>query len=106
MTAFSLLLLTYGLLDDVGPAYPVVAMLGFAYFATVTSLATILQTRVSDELRERVLSLWQMGFAGVVPLGMLASGPVVEVLSVRFVLVVGAIVAAALAWYARLGRAS
>lgn len=104
MAAFSLLLLTYGLLDDVAPAYPVVAMLGFAYFATVTSLATILQTRVSDELRGRVLSLWQMGFAGVVPLGVLASGPVVEAISVRFVLIIGSAVAAALTWYARVSR--
>lgn len=105
LAGFSVLLLTYGLLRNVAPAYPVVAMLGFVYFAAVTSLSTVLQERVDDQLRGRVLSLWQMGFGGVVPLGVLAAGPLAEELSITFVMVVGAVVAAGLAWYARVGKA-
>lgn len=105
LAGFSVLLLTYGLLRNVAPAYPVVAMLGFVYFAAVTSLSTVLQERVDDQLRGRVLSLWQMGFGGVVPLGVLAAGPLAEELSITFVMVIGAVVAAGLAWYARVGKA-
>ena len=101
LAAFSLLLLTFALLSSVGPAYPVAAMLGFAYLATVTALSTVLQEEVPDEKRGRVVSLWQMGFGGTVPLGLLAAGPIAEVLSIRFVLIYGAIAAAGLAWYAR-----
>jgi MFS family permease len=104
LAGFSALLLTFGLLSDVGPAYPVVAMLGFVYFAAVTSLSTVLQERVDDNVRGRVLSLWQMGFGGVVPLGVLAAGPIAEGLSIRFVMVVGAVTAIGLAWYARVGK--
>lgn len=100
--AFSLLLLTFGLLSSVGPAYPVAVMLGFSYFATVTSLSTVLQEEVDDAVRGRVLSLWQMGFGGVVPLGLLAAGPIAQVFNIRVVTVYGAIAAALLCWFARI----
>ena len=104
--AFSLLLLTFGLLSNAGPAYPVATMLGFAYFATVTSLSTVLQEEVEDAMRGRVLSLWQMGFGGVVPLGLLVAGPIAEATSIRLVVIYGAIAAAGLCWYARVSPSS
>jgi MFS family permease len=104
--AFSLLLLTFGLLSSAGPAYPVAAMLGFAYFATVTSLSTVLQEEVEDSMRGRVLSLWQMGFGGVVPLGLLVAGPIAEATSIRVVVIYGAVAAAGLCWYAQVSPAS
>lgn len=104
--AFSLLLLTFGLLSSAGPAYPVAAMLGFAYFATVTSLSTVLQEEVEDTMRGRVLSLWQMGFGGVVPLGLLVAGPIAEATSIRVVVIYGAVAAAGLCWYAQVSPVS
>ena len=104
--AFSLLLLTFGLLSSAGPAYPVAAMLGFAYFATVTSLSTVLQEEVEDAMRGRVLSLWQMGFGGVVPLGLLVAGPIAEATSIRLVVIYGAAAAAGLCWYAQVSPTS
>jgi hypothetical protein len=101
LAAFSLLLLTFGLLSSIGPAYPIAAMLGFAYLATVTSLSTVLQEEVDDAQRGRVVSLWQMGFGGVVPIGLLIAGPIAEATSIRFVLVYGAVAAAGLVWYAQ-----
>jgi MFS family permease len=100
--AFSLLLLTFGLLSSVAPAYPVAVMLGFSYFATVTSLSTVLQEEVDDSVRGRVLSLWQMGFGGVVPLGLLAAGPIAQAFNIRVVTVYGALAAAFLCWFARI----
>jgi MFS family permease len=102
LAGFSLLLLTFALLSSVGPAYPVAVMLGFAYFATVTSLSTVLQEEVDDAVRGRVLSLWQMGFGGVVPLGLLTAGPIAQALNIRVVMVYGAVAAAGLVWFARI----
>ena len=102
LAGFSLLLLTFGLLSSVGPAYPVAVMLGFTYFATVTSLNTVLQEEVEDAMRGRVMSLWQMGFGGVVPLGLLAAGPIAQVFNIRVVTVYGAVAAAFLCWFARI----
>jgi MFS family permease len=101
--AFSVLLLTFALLSSPAPAYPVVAMFGFAYFAAVTSLSTVLQEEVEDAFRGRIMSLWQLAFAGMVPLGVMAAGPVAEAANIRVVMVYGAVAAAALCWYARLG---
>jgi MFS family permease len=101
LAAFSVLLLTFALLSSVGPAYPIAAMLGFAYLATVTSLSTVLQEEVDDAQRGRVVSLWQMGFGGIVPIGLLVAGPIAEATSIRLVLVYGAVAAAGLVWYAR-----
>jgi MFS family permease len=101
--AFAVLLLTFALLRDPAPAYPVVAMFGFAYFAAVTSLSTVLQEEVDDAYRGRIMSLWQLAFAGMVPLGVMAAGPVAEASSIRVVMLYGAVAAAGLCWYARLG---
>jgi MFS family permease len=102
--AFSVLLLTFALLSDPAPAYPVVAMFGFSYFAAVTSLSTVLQEEVDDAYRGRIMSLWQLAFAGMVPLGVMAAGPIAQVASIRVVLIYGAVAAAGLCWYARVSR--
>jgi predicted MFS family arabinose efflux permease len=83
-------------------AYPVAVALGFAYFAVVTSLSTVLQQHLDDRVRGRVMALWIMGFGGTVPLGTLAAGPVADHTSITAVVLAGAVVAALLAWYADL----
>jgi hypothetical protein len=45
------------------------------------------------------MALWIMAFGGVVPLGVLAGGALVGVTSITVVMLVGAVVAAGLAWY-------
>jgi MFS family permease len=99
--AYAVLLLTFALLRDPAPAFPVVAMFGFAYFAAVTSLSTVLQEEVDDAYRGRIMSLWQLAFAGMVPLGVMAAGPIAEASSIRVVLLYGAVAAVGLCWYAR-----
>ena len=85
-----------------GPAYPVVFILGLFYFATVTSLATVLQKRLDDAVRGRVMALWVMAFGGTVPLGAIAAGPLSERFSISAVVIAGAVVAVALVFYADL----
>jgi MFS family permease len=78
-------------------AYAAVFVTGASYFAVVTALSTILQLRVDDRVRGRVMGLWMMGWAGLVPLGGLLAGPLIDAVGIVWVLLFGAAVAAALA---------
>jgi predicted MFS family arabinose efflux permease len=100
LAVFAVALAGFALLRTPLPAYPFVLVIGFAYFATVTSLNTVLQIHLDDRVRGRVMSLWLMAFGGTVPLGLLLAGPVAEATSITVVLLYGAVVAAGLAWYA------
>lgn len=93
LLGFTLMLATFGLLRNPTPAYVVVALLGFSYFATVTALNTILQVHLEDNVRGRVMSLWLMAFGGTVPLGLVIAGPIAEATSITVVVLYGAIVA-------------
>jgi predicted MFS family arabinose efflux permease len=97
LAAFGAALLTFGLIHTAAAAYPVVFLVGFFYFATVTTLSTKLQEHLDDAVRGRVMALYMMGFGGTVPVGLLAAGPVVDATSVGTVLVIGAVVAGVLA---------
>ena len=76
------------------------AVTGAFYFAFITALNTTLQSRLSENVRGRVMALWMMGFGGTVGIGNLLIGPVVEAVGITTVLVFGSAVALGLAWYA------
>jgi predicted MFS family arabinose efflux permease len=96
LAGFAVALAAFGLLRSPGPGYPVVFVVGLCYFATVTSLATVLQHRLDDAVRGRVMALWVMAFGGTVSLGAIAAGPISERFGIDTVVVAGAVVAAAL----------
>ena len=102
LAAFAVLLALFGIERAAALSYPTVLLLGFVYFAAVTSLSTVLQEHLEDAVRGRVMSLWMMSFGGTVPLGTLALSPLADHGSVTLVALVGAVVAAGLAWYADL----
>ena len=85
-------------------AYPVIFVLGTFYFFTITSLSTVLQERLDDHTRGRVMALWIMAFGGTVPLGNLLFGPIVDATSIPAGLFVGVAVAILLAFSPRLGE--
>jgi predicted MFS family arabinose efflux permease len=58
---------------------------------------TILQLRVANEVRGRVMGLWIMAWAGLVPVGGLLAGPLIDTFGMTAVLLVGAAVAVVLA---------
>jgi MFS family permease len=99
---FATFLGVFALLRSPGPAYVAIALLGLGYFALVTSLLTVLQQRLDDRSRGRVMALWIMGFGGTVPLGNLLAGPIIEATSVTTLLLGGVVVALGLAVYADL----
>lgn len=90
LAAFSVLLFAFGVLTRPAPAYPIAFALGFAYFAMITSLSTVLQSNISDEIRGRIMALWIMGFGGAVGLAALVWAPVAD-LSLRGLIVFGAV---------------
>jgi MFS family permease len=94
---FSGFLAAFSLLRHIAPAYPVILLVGLAYFAVITSLSTVLQERLDDRNRGRVMALWIMGFGGTVPIGNLIAGPIIEWTSVTTVVLAGAAIALALA---------
>ena len=97
LSAFSVLLLAFGLLRSAPLAYPLALVVGLSYFTTVTSLSTHLQQHLEDAVRGRVMALWIMGFGGTVPIGLLIGGAIAARTSVTTVVVGGAVIAAALA---------
>jgi len=102
LVAFAGFLLLFGLLRSVGPAYVAILLVGLAYFAVITSLSTVLQERLDDGNRGRVMALWIMGFGGTVPIGNLLAGPIIGATSITVVVVAGALIALGLAVYADL----
>ena len=105
LAGFAGMLLVFSLLRAPAPAYPVVALVGFTYFAAVTAMNTVLQSHLQEGVRGRVMSLWLMGFGGTVPLGLLIAGPIAEATSITFVLVYGSVVALGLSLFADLDGA-
>jgi MFS family permease len=99
---FGLCLATYVSLGSAAPAFPVGFMLGFFYFATVTSLSTVFQSRLTHEIRGRVSAVWMMCFGGTVPISGLIAGWIVTHTSVNTVVYFGAAFTLFLAWFADL----
>jgi MFS family permease len=97
LVAFGAMLLVFALLRSAAPAYPLVFLVGFFYFATVTTLSTRLQEHLDDAVRGRVMALYMMGFGGTIPLGLLAAGAVASHSSVTVVVAAGGVIAALLA---------
>jgi predicted MFS family arabinose efflux permease len=102
LLAYAAALAVFALLRSPAPAYPAVVIVGLTYFAFITSLSTVLQARLEDHERGRVMALWIMAFGGSVPIGNLIAGPVIDATSATTVLLGGAVVALGLAAYARL----
>lgn len=100
LAAFAVSLAIFGLIRSPKLAFPVAFTTGFTYFVVITTMSTILQQRVSDSMRGRVMGLWQMGWAGLVPVGSLVAGPIIDAHGVTPVIMGGAIAAAALVFYA------
>ncbi|MEZ5383099.1 MAG: MFS transporter [Microthrixaceae bacterium] len=104
LPAFSVSLFTFAMVSDPAIAYPVIFVLGFCYFALVTALATTLQEAVEDTHRGRVMGLWMISWAGLVPVGSLLAGPVIDQIGGQPVLFFGAAVALALTPLGNLDR--
>jgi predicted MFS family arabinose efflux permease len=78
-------------------------IMGWTYFAVMTSLQTLVQSIVHESKRGRVMSLFQVAWAGLVPWGGLAMGAAAGAIGATTTLGVGALIcgvyaAAVLVW--------
>jgi MFS family permease len=99
LVAFSIMLTVFALIRSPVLAFPVAFGVGFVYFLVITSLATVLQEHLDDSIRGRIMALWIMAFGGMVPVGVLIGGAISTLTSITTVMLAGAVVAIALAWY-------
>jgi predicted MFS family arabinose efflux permease len=74
MLAYGAALFLFALTESVWLAFLTQFLIGYFYFAVMTSLQTLIQQRVDENRRGRVMSLFQVCWAGIVPFGGLAMG--------------------------------
>jgi len=101
---FALTLTLFALARTMWQALLAGALLGFAYFGTTTSMATVLQTRLAHHERGRVMALWFMAFGGTVPLGNLLFAPLFDSIGPRWLLIGGAVWALLLSRWCNIER--
>lgn len=96
LIVFAVALTIFGTTSSRPVAFITGFLAGATYFVAVTALSTTIQIAVDDSVRGRVMGLWMMAWAGLVPLGGLIAGPIIDALNISVVLVFGAVVALAL----------
>lgn len=101
---FALALFGFGQLRSEALSYPVGFLLGFFYFLLATAMNIEFQQNIDHSERVLVMALWFMAFGGMVPIGNLVFGPVMDHIGARWVLAFGAIAAVWLSWYCNLVR--
>lgn len=101
---FAVWLAIFAVVRSPAPAFVVGFLLGVSYFGTTTSMLTVLQSRLADAERGRVMALWFMAFGGTVPLGNIIFGPVVDAIGARWVMLGGAGWALFLAYWCHIER--
>jgi MFS family permease len=68
--------------------------IGGASVAAIALINTILQTDVPDAFRGRVMSVFMLTFAGIMPFGNLIAGSLAQALGVSFTVMLGGIICA------------
>lgn len=96
LAAFAVSLTVFGLAISTAVAFVSVACTGFFYFIVITALSTAIQHEVDDANRGRVMGLWMMGWAGLVPVGSLVAGVAIDRVGFGAVFIAGAVIAVAL----------
>jgi predicted MFS family arabinose efflux permease len=75
---FPILLTIFALTRSYVVSLALAVLLGIGFMTTFTLLNTLLQTRLADEMRGRVLALYTLTFFGFMPFGNLAIGALSE----------------------------
>ena len=80
----------FALTDDLNLALASQFAIGWSYFAVMTSLQTLVQALVDESRRGRVMSLFQVAWAGLVPWGGLLMGATADAVGVTTTVALGA----------------
>ncbi len=92
LIAYGVALAVFSTAADLRVALGAQVVIGYFYFAVMTSLQTLLQQLVDESKRGRVMSLFQIAWAGLVPFGGLGMGFVAAPLGVANTLIGAALV--------------
>jgi sugar phosphate permease len=76
-------MIAFGLMPSLVPSLVVLALAGFGYLIGQTSATTLLQLRVADRERGRIMALWSVAFLGTRPIAALIDGGLASVLGLR-----------------------
>lgn len=71
---YSLLLITFSRVTDFTTAIVIQLFVGFFYIASFTTLQVVVQELIEERFRGRVMSLFNIAWAGLVPVGTLIMG--------------------------------
>jgi len=74
LIAYGFALVLFSITEDFRVAFGAQIIIGYFYFSVMTSLQTLLQQLVDESKRGRIMSLFQIAWAGLVPFGGLAMG--------------------------------
>lgn len=74
LAAYGVCLIAFASTEQVAFALGEQLLIGYFYFAVMTNLQTLIQQVVDESKRGRVMSLFQIAWAGLVPFGSLAMG--------------------------------
>ncbi|HXW52034.1 MAG TPA: MFS transporter [Candidatus Acidoferrales bacterium] len=102
---FPVTVIAFSLARALPLAVVLVALLGFAMVQFVVRLTTFLQTEAGEEMRGRVLGLYNMLMMGLAPLGSIQAGALAERFSASVALGIGAdicLIASGWLWLGRL----
>ena len=69
-------------------AFPVLIALGFSVIVAIAGSNTLIQTRVDEHFRGRVMAIFSMAFLGIAPLGSLAVGSLAHGQGIRSTLAI------------------
>ena len=83
-------IIAFSLAKNIVAAVPLVAFLGFAMVQFVVRFTTFLQTEAGDDMRGRVLGLYNTLLMGLSPLGSLQAGALAERFGASWALAIGA----------------
>jgi len=94
MLGYGVALTGFAAAPSLAPALLSQVAIGYFYFAVMTSLQTLIQQLVDESKRGRVMSLFQISWAGLIPFGALGMGAVAGAVGIEATLLGGAAVCA------------
>lgn len=104
LTVLSFAMLLLMIAPDIRTAVVFMGLGGMGYSMSITSLTTMLQSTVADEMRGRIMALWSVTYFGSRPIAAAINGAIADVVTVRSAFLVSGILIAVGAWTVRPSR--
>lgn len=104
ITAFGLLAVFMGIIDNFIVYLILMAVYGVALTTVQTACTTLLQENTAPEMQGRVFGLFGAMYSGFLPLGMVVFGPLADVVSMRLLMILSGVLLLIMALYTVLNK--